>query len=227
MTLEFLIEDNIDSNFNEHLPAKRRNDILTGLKNRDLSAIMDSSYSVLSQCFGRLKATPESAMGEIEEITIAMNTILGTLAPTALLASAEEMTDSKRSFADVAVYLMASDALSAKALELLSRIVRPGQVLSRDSLYSLLRSVPPVLRALHQSMLKASSTTPNSIEIEGHIYYGNGSNRMRLNDPDKVEYFKKLIDTSLCMFACNIDSIADRHNSGTIDATCKDIVQVR
>jgi hypothetical protein len=232
MSLEFLIEDCVDSSFNDRLPAKRRNDILTELKSKDLAMILSAAYGMLSQCFGHLRsgtATVSTAPVDPGEVTAAMNAVLSMLGPVALLAKANEMTDPAHNFADVAVLLLAVEPLSARALELLARVVRPGQALSRESMASLLRALPPVLQAVltPSGGGSSSSSRPQAgAVIDGHIYYGNPSSKIDSDGIDKLEHVKKLVETATVLLAGNIDLLADRQDSDAMDKEMEGVTEL-
>lgn len=220
MSLEFLIEDCVDSNFNEGLPAKRRNDILAELKNKDLVPILDRSYAVLSQCFGSLQALPPGQSSDIEPLTTAMNCVLGMLGPLALLAKPSDMTEPARNFVDVAVLLLSVEPLKGRALELLSRVARAGQVLSREAFGSLLHSLSPVLGAVY------ASAPPSSTALDGHIYYGIMAGRVDVDGMDDLEHSKRLIEAATIALTSSIELLADRRDSDTLEAAQERPLQV-
>lgn len=220
MSLEFLIEDCVDCNFNESLPAKRRNDILTELKNHDMVHVLDLSYNILSLCFGSLNMMPDTALTEKEELATAMNSILGMLAPMAILAKPADMTEPNRNFADVAVLLLRFHPLKERALELLSRVSRAGQLLSRDAFKNLLTSLREILSSVYNSQ----PTTQTA--LDGHIYYGSLAGRVDVIGMDDLKYNKRLLDVATVALTSNIELLADRHDSDTIDKVQERIFQV-
>lgn len=210
MGLEFLVEDCVDSNFNEGLPAKRRNDILVELKSKDLSPILDLSYGILSQYYGHIATLPSGAGPELTEAIAAMNTVLGMLAPLALLAKPSEMTDPLRNYADVTVLLLNVEPLKDRALELLGRVGRVGHLLSREALGSLLQSLPPVLGKIFGSL-------PGHSIMDGHLYYGSSAGRVVVDGLDKFDYSKRLIEVATVILASNLELLEDRHDSDSVD----------
>ena len=215
MSLEFLVEDCVDCHFNEGLPAKRRNDILTELKNEELNSILDASYSVLSRCYGALStAAPEAAA----ELVGAMNSVLGMLCPFALLAKPSDMTDPARNFTEVSVLLLRVEPLKVQALELLSRIARVGQILCREAYIGLLRTLPAVLVATC-----APSACPSGGALDGHMYYGPAAGR---SDIDKLDHCKRLVEAASVMLTSSIELLQDRRVDDSIDPEVNDTLQV-
>lgn len=205
----------MDCHFNEGLPAKRRNDILTELKNKDLNSILDASYSVLSRFYGALtSAAPEAAV----ELVAAMNAVLGMLCPVALLAKPSDMTDPARNFAEVSVLLLRIEPLKVQALELLSRISRVGQILCREAYVGLLRTLPTALAATC-----APSTVPSGGPLDGHIYYGPAAGR---SDIDNLDHCKRLVDAASVLLTSSIELLQDRHDDSSIDREVDETLQV-
>ena len=116
MTLEFLIQDCVDGDFNTSLPSLRRQDILTGLRER-LSALLRTTYGFLVQCATQL----QNRFGHVNEAQECKALGVATLRLVTALASfakSSELCAAPHDMFRLTLQLLSLDAVQTEAVNL-------------------------------------------------------------------------------------------------------------
>ena len=166
MTLEFLVEDCVNSDFNSSLPAVRRNDILTSVKEQQ-SSILQYTFSFLSKHVHELYEVqtslglPALKATRKNECTL-VNTTIRMLCPFASLASPEEMCADGSDFSTLIPVMLSMAPLQDQAAQMVETIVSHKHM-SLDLLMKFLLLLPPAFD-------QAFSSYDDPISTEGFLF---------------------------------------------------------
>lgn len=116
MTLEFLVQDCVDGDFNTSLPTQRRQEILTGLRER-LQPLLQTSHAFLTQCAEQLQGGGGSAEQAAEGKALG-TAALRLVVALAAFAKSGELCASGHDLCRLTLQLLSLSALQADAVNL-------------------------------------------------------------------------------------------------------------
>ena len=127
--LEFLVTDCVDSDFNSVLPAQRRQDILTGLRNH-LEIVLQTAYDYLMECcnhyaslLGAANQGTDGVQAEVTLVASLINTTTRMVDRLAQCSKVSEVFTEKHNFSVLAVSMLTLPQVQMEACNLLNTVV--------------------------------------------------------------------------------------------------------
>ena len=135
MSIEFLVEDCVDADFNSTLPAQRRNDILTTLKEKQ-EPLIQYTISFITQGINEIANSSSSS----SSISV-LNSVLRMLGPIATLATPEDLCTENSDVSALIPVMLSIVDLQEQTAQLLCILISQRK-LSVDLFYKFLVVLP-------------------------------------------------------------------------------------